>query len=155
MLLIGTYCCKLDAKGRLMLPVSLKKQLESVWNEGFILKRSVFQKCLELYPKSQWDRVMKKVSTLNRFTKKNNDFIRRFSAGLKKAEVDGQGRVQISKDLVEFGSLGKQLTLSCSIDVIEIWNTEDYEKIIEKTEQDFADLAEEVMGDKKNDAYIP
>lgn len=154
MLLIGTYCCKVDAKGRLMLPVSLKKQLESIWNDGFIIKRSVFQKCLELYPKSEWSAVMKKVSALNCFVKKNNDFIRRLSAGLKEVEADGQGRLQISKDLIGFASLEKEVTLSCSVNMIEIWNTKHYERIIEKTEEDFADLAEEVMGNKENDAYL-
>ncbi|WP_103327474.1 division/cell wall cluster transcriptional repressor MraZ [Bacteroidetes bacterium endosymbiont of Geopemphigus sp.] len=154
MLLIGTYCCKIDVKGRLMLPVSLRKQLKSIWGDGFIIKRSVFQKCLELYPKSEWNAVMKKVNALNRFVKKNNDFIRRLSAGLKEVEADGQGRVQISKDLIGFGSLEKEVTLSFSVNMIEIWNTNDYERVIEKTEEDFAELAEEVMGNKENDAYL-
>ena len=48
--LIGTYECKADVKGRLMLPVTLKRQLGDQINESFILKRSVFQPCLELHP---------------------------------------------------------------------------------------------------------
>ena len=47
--LIGTYECRADVKGRLMLPVALKKQLSSNMGKAFVLKRAVFQPCLELY----------------------------------------------------------------------------------------------------------
>ncbi|NQY05883.1 MAG: MraZ N-terminal domain containing protein, partial [Flavobacteriaceae bacterium] len=70
--LIGTYECKVDVKGRLMLPVSLKKQLNPMLQEGFVLKRAVFQSCLELYPMSEWNVLMQKMHKLNRFKKKNN-----------------------------------------------------------------------------------
>ena len=93
--LIGTYECKADAKGRLMLPSAYKKQLDSLLSGGFVLKRSVFQPCVELYPKSEWDKVMQKVSKLNRFKKKNNDFIRRFTAGVKEIDIDATGRILI------------------------------------------------------------
>ena len=81
--LIGTYECKIDVKGRLMLPVNLKKQLGDHLNESFIVKRSVFQNCLELHPFSEWKLTMKKINKLNKFVKKNNDFIRRYNAGVR------------------------------------------------------------------------
>ena len=56
--LIGTYECKIDNKGRIMFPSSFKKQLEKELSKGFILKRSVFQKCLELFPINEWDETM-------------------------------------------------------------------------------------------------
>jgi len=64
--LIGTYECKVDAKGRLMLPAAVKKQLLPVLQNGFVLKRAVFQPCLELYPMSEWEALMQKVNKLNR-----------------------------------------------------------------------------------------
>ena len=72
--LIGTYECKVDAKGRIMLPVAIKKQLSNFMASGFVLKRSVFNPCLELYPTKEWAFLMEKVNGLNRFNKKNNDF---------------------------------------------------------------------------------
>ena len=74
--IIGTYECKVDAKGRVMLPSPLKKQLATSLQDGFVLKRSVFQPCLELYPMKEWNVMMQKVNGLNRFVKKNNDFIK-------------------------------------------------------------------------------
>jgi len=145
--LIGTYECKADAKGRLMLPASFKKQLNDVLTKGFILKRSVFQPCLELYPKKEWDILMQKMNKLNRFKKKNNDFIRRFTAGVKEIEVDTTGRILIPKDLTVFAGINKELVLSSAINIIEIWDKNRYEQAIEEATDDFADLAEEVMGE--------
>ncbi|RRO15007.1 division/cell wall cluster transcriptional repressor MraZ [Flavobacteriaceae bacterium 14752] len=142
---IGTYECKADAKGRLLVPSALKKQMHSHLEEGFVLKRSVFQKCLELYPMQEWNLLMQKINGLNRFKKKNNDFIRKFTAGVKVVEVDTNGRLLIPKDLKMFANINKNLVLSSAINIIEIWDKDLYESSIEDVD-DFADLAEDVMG---------
>ena len=144
--LIGTYECKADAKGRLMLSSALKKQLAPVLQEGFVLKRSVFQPCLELYPIAEWNLLMQKVNKLNRFVKKNNDFIRRFTAGVKVVDLDVSGRILIPKDLQNIAGISKDIVLSSAINIIEIWDKDRYEKAIDDATVDFADLAEDVMG---------
>ncbi len=144
--IIGSYECKLDSKGRLALPSGLKKQLQSIVGEGFVLKRSVFHKCLELYPKSEWNREITGVNKLNRFVKKNNDFIRMFMAGVKMLDMDASGRLQISKDLINFSGIKKEVVLSSSVNRIEIWEKEAYENTVNNPDVDFAQLAEEVMG---------
>jgi len=149
--LIGTYECKSDAKGRLMFSSAFKKQLSSVLQDGFVVKRAVFQPCLELYPISEWSLMMEKINKLNRFKKKNNDFIRRFTAGVKMVELDATGRILIPKDLFEFAGIKKQVVMSSSVNIIEIWDKEKYEKAIEDASDDFADLAEEVMGNTELD----
>jgi len=145
--LIGTYECKTDAKGRVMLPSGLKKQLLDVVDEGFVLKRSVFQPCLELYSMKEWNKVMKQVGKLNRFVKKNNDFIRLFTAGVKVLELDASGRLLLPKDLLGYSSIKKEVVLSSVDAVVEIWDKELYENAINGALDGFAELAEEVMGD--------
>lgn len=144
--LIGTYECKADAKGRLMFSSAFKKQLSPVLQEGFVVKRAVFQPCLELYPMQEWNLMMEKINRLNRFVKKNNDFIRRFTAGVKMVELDASGRILIPKDLCQFAGIQKQVVLSSAVNIIEIWDKDKYEKAIDDAAVDFADLAEEVMG---------
>lgn len=151
--LIGTYECKADVKGRLMLPSALKKQLSSILQDGFVLKRSVFQPCLELYPMKEWDAMMSKVNKLNRFVKKNNDFIRRFTAGVKVVELDNSGRMLIPKDLHLFSGISNEIVLSSSVNIIEIWDKEKYEKAIDDAAIDFGDLAEDVMGNINDDDH--
>lgn len=144
--IVGTYECKVDTKGRVLLPSPLKKQLAHSLQDGFVLKRSVFQPCLELYPMEEWNAMMQKINTLNRFVKKNNDFIRRFTAGVKMVEIDTLGRLLMTKDLINFASISKDVVFSSAINIVEIWDKDLYEKSILGEDVDFADLAEEVMG---------
>ncbi|GAA3512928.1 division/cell wall cluster transcriptional repressor MraZ [Aquimarina addita] len=127
------------------MPAAFKKQLSPVLQDGFVVKRAVFQSCLELYPMQEWNLLMKKMNGLNRFKKKNNDFIRRFTAGVKIVEIDATGRLLIPKDLVSFAGIKKELVLSSAVNIIEIWDKDQYEKAIDDAAVDFAELAEEVM----------
>ena len=129
-----------------MLPSALKKQLISSLAKGFVLKRAVFQPCLELYPLQEWEALMQKVNTLNRFKKKNNDFIRRFTAGVKAIELDVSGRLLIPKDLIGFAGIKKEIVVSSAVNIVEIWDKAQYEKAIDDAASDFASLAEDVMG---------
>ena len=134
-----------------MIPSALKKQLSDSIQNGFVLKRSVFQPCLELYPMKEWELMMQKINKLNRFVKKNNDFIRRFTAGVKVVEIDALGRLLVPKDLTGFAQINKDIVLSSAVNIIEIWDKALYEKAIDDSVVDFANLAEEVMGDVKDD----
>lgn len=149
--LIGTYECKIDAKGRFKLPTAFKKQLKDVLAQGFVMKRSVFSSCLELYAMPAWSPVLAKVNGLNRFVKKNNDFIRLFTAGVKLVELDATDRLLVSKDLLVYAGMKKEIVLSASGSLIEIWDKERYEQVIQESIEDFADLAEEVMGNIEGD----
>jgi MraZ protein len=149
--LIGTYECKADAKGRVMISSAFKKQLSSVLQDGFVVKRAVFQPCLELYPIQEWNLMMEKINKLNKFKKKNNDFIRRFTAGVQLVDLDATGRILIPKNLMDFAGIEKQVVMSSSVNIIEIWDKDKYEKAIDDAAVDFADLAEEVMGNTDED----
>ncbi len=137
-----------------MIPAVLKKQLATALQDGFVLKRAVFQPCLELYSMAEWNKMMQKVNKLNRFKKKNNDFIRRFTAGVKIVEVDSAGRLLIPKDLISFSGISKQVVLASAVNIIEIWDKDKYEQAIDDAAVDFADLAEEVMGQEDDDDGI-
>lgn len=134
-----------------MISSAFKKQLSPILQEGFIIKRAVFQSCLELYPMQEWNEVMLKMNTLNRFVKKNNDFIRRFTAGVRMIELDASGRLLIPKDLCQFAGIKKQIVLSSAINIIEIWDKDQYEQTLDDAAMDFASLAEEVMGNTDED----
>jgi MraZ protein len=94
---------------------------------------------------------MEKINSLNRFNKKNNNFIRRFTAGVKTVEMDISGRLLISKDLVKHAQIGKEIVVSSAVNILEIWDKSLYEKAIDEATLDFGVLAEEVMGDKYDD----
>lgn len=150
--IIGTYECKVDVKGRLMFPVAFKNQLEGSISEGFVIKRSIFRKCLELYPMAEWNRESKRINNLNRFVKKNVDFIRKFMAGVKTIELDSAGRLLIPKDLTLYSNIKKEIVLASVVNKIEIWDKSEYEAAVDYDPDEFANLAEDVMGDKETEA---
>ena len=144
---IGEFDCKLDAKGRLMLPSGLRKQLNPEAKETFVINRG-FEQCLVLYPKNDWDRISAEVNQLNRYVKKNREFIRYFYRGATELSLDGTGRLLLPKRLQEYGEIGKEVVLFAYSDRIEVWNKEKYENLLTDEPEDFANLAEEVMGNK-------
>ena len=145
--LLGEYDCKMDAKGRIMLPNGLKKQLETLVHEGFVVNRDIHEPCLVLYPQAEWSKVAKQLSKLNRFIKKNALFIRKFNNGATPVALDGTGRLLIPKTLSKTASLEKEIKVIGNGERIEIWSTKNYEQMLESEEFDFSQLAEEVMGD--------
>jgi MraZ protein len=143
----GEHICRVDAKGRFMLPVALKNQLLALLSEGFIIKRSIFSPCLELYPKSNWNELNQKIiSKLNRFIKKHNDFIRAYNAGLKELEIDGTGRILIPRDLAVFAEITGDVVVAAKMECIEIWDKAKYDEVVSATQTDISGLAEEILG---------
>ena len=134
-----------------MFPVAFKGQLEKSLEKGFVIKRSIFRKCLELYPMEEWDLESKRINSLNRFRKKNVDFIRKFMAGVKNVDLDSTGRLLIPKDLITYANVKKEIVLASVVNKIEIWDKSEYEKAVDYDPDEFADLAEEVMGNTETE----
>ena len=144
--LVGEYEVKLDAKGRFLFPSSLRKQLSPSAQENFMLNKG-FEECLTLYPMNEWDRLSEKLSKLNLFKPKNRMFYRLFHQGAKSVSLDNVGRIHIPVAHMERVGLEKDAMLIAYNDRIEIWDKAKYFEMIEGNMADFADLADEVMGD--------
>lgn len=128
----------------------LKNQLTPVLNEGFVIKRSMYESCLELYPMYEWNTVMKELNSKSRYEKENIDFIRKFTAGLKQVEIDSTGRLLIPKNLVDQVGINKEVVLATIGKTIEIWDKDRYEKSIDVPAEEVVNLARKVMGDSKD-----
>lgn len=148
--LLGEYECKVDAKGRFMLPAGLKKQLAEVLHEGFVLNRDVFEECLVLYPMVEWKKVAAKLNRLNRFVKNNAVFIRKFNNGATPLEIDTVGRLNLPNNLAESASITADIVVIGNGERIEIWDKTKYRQMQDE-EIDFESLSEEVMGSLGND----
>lgn len=145
---LGEFECKLDAKNRMVLPAALKRQMPDVEREGLVINRG-FEKNLVIYTRQEWRNIMEKLERLNPFDRKNREFIRQFSRGASELSLDAAGRVLIPKSLSAYAGISAELVLSCQINKIEVWDKDAYEAQWEDDGQDFAALAEEVMGDSK------
>lgn len=144
---LGEYELSVDAKGRVKLPAALKKQIDPAIQGRFVVNRG-FEKCLVLYPHNEWEAVSAKVNKLNRFVKKNREFIRYFFRGATEVVLDGADRLNIPNHLLHYAEVKKELLMAANNNVIEVWNRQRYEELMAIDSDDFADLAEQVMGDE-------
>ena len=143
----GEHICRVDSKGRFMLPVGLRNQVNASLNEGFMIKRSIFGACLELYPRTNWDEIFRKISSkLNMFKREDNDFIRAYNSGLQPLEIDSAGRILIPRDLVAFAGITNEIVVAAKMGSIEIWDKAKYDEIVGETQKDMAAIAEKLLG---------
>jgi MraZ protein len=127
------------------MPSGLLKQLKGLESEGFVANRG-FEKCIALYPNREWKKIAAEINGLNLYVKKNRDFVRYFFRGATEMEIDSSERLLIPKSLLEYIGANKELVLFAYFNRIEIWAKELYGNILDDEPNDFAQLAEEVMG---------
>lgn len=145
--LLGEFVCKLDAKGRLVVPAGIKKQLPNVDEEGLIINRG-FERHLVIYPKSVWNGIASEVSKLNQFEEKTRKFNRFFLRGVSELSLDNASRVLLPKTLLDWAGIDSDVVLVCQFDKIELWSKAAYDDLLGDEPENFAQLAEEVMGNK-------
>jgi len=148
--LIGEYEVKLDEKGRFLFPSGLRKQLDPKDQDSFVLNRG-FEKCLVLYPASEWEKQTQNMSKLNLYVSKNRKFYRQFHNGATQINPDNSGRILIPKTLKASAQIGKQLVLFAYDQRIELWSKQAYQAMMNDEIESFASLAEDVMGNSQND----
>lgn len=148
--LLGEYHCKADAKGRVLFPARLKKQLENILHHGLVVNRDIFTQCLVIYPKPEWDKVNEEMSRLSRYNQKHQLFQRKFMKGATMIELDAAGRMSIPSVLLEYiqiNSKANDLVITGLGEKMEIWNSDAYQNQVLGDDMDFSDLAEEVRKD--------
>ncbi len=143
----GEFDCKIDAKGRLMLPSGLVKQFPKELKGRFVANKSVFQPCLVIYPLPAWQEIVDDLAKLNKFRKDSDDFIRQYNHGALPLEMDNTNRLLFPKRLLDYASIEKDVVLTSSLNKIEMWSASKYNELMKSyNPADFARLAEKVMG---------
>jgi MraZ protein len=151
--LTGEFECKLDNKGRMMIPAGLKRQLPEADTGVLVINRG-FKKYLVIYTKQEWDKKLDELSKLNQYENKNIEFIRYFTRGATEMQVDGSFRVNLPQALLDYAGIGTDVVLNCQLSKIEMWDKAAYQELIESEPENFAGLAEEVMGDKRREGGV-
>jgi len=143
---IGDYHCKLDSKGRVMLPSAFKKQMPTVSNDRFVIKRDIFERCLVLYPLDEWERQNTIIrSRINPYNKEHNAFLRGFYKGTAELVLDNNNRILIPKRLLETIIDDSEIVMAGQYGRIEIWSAKHYESVSDNADE-FAALAEKILG---------
>ncbi len=154
--LIGSHECKLDTKGRLLFPASLRKQLSDVVNEGFVIKPSTDGTFLELYLQSEFQKKLDYLETnLNMFIPENQQYTRMFMYGSRIVDLDPAGRILIPKDLIEFAKINTDLLIQPGLGgVIEIWDKEAFYAHVKQISSVFTEMGKSIWGSPFNKSNL-
>ena len=147
---LGEFECRLDSKSRIMLPSALKRQLPPEAEDRLVINRG-FEKHLVLYPINVWQTISAHVNHLNLYVKKNRDFVRYFYRGATELRLDKQNRLLFPKKLLEYAAIYEEVTLFSYHNRIEVWASELYNNLIEDEPENFASLAEDILGNPQQD----
>jgi MraZ protein len=132
--------CKLDAKGRLVLPSRIKSQLPE--GEQELVIRKGFEPCLILYPMVEFKKVFSKISGLNEFNEESRTLQRNFLSGVVTVELDGNGRFLLPKNMLTYAQIDKDAMLVGIGNKVEIWNPSVYEKHLINDPSELSKLAQ-------------
>jgi MraZ protein len=151
---IGDYACKVDVKGRIILPMVFKKQMPADAQDHFVVRKDIFENCLVLYSIEDWNRQLDKIrKRINPYNREHNMFLRNFFKGTAELSLDNNNRLLVPKRLMDIIGAERDVVLAGQDGRIEIWAADIYDKI-DMTAEDFANLAEKLMGGSNNEPEI-
>lgn len=136
---MGEYHHSIDEKGRITIPAKIREQL----GHDFIITRGL-DKCLYVYPSSEWENVIKKYRELPN-TKDARNFMRFFLSGATQNEFDKQGRINIANTLITYADLKKDCVIIGVNDRLEIWDKDAWCNFLEVNEENFSDIADKLF----------
>jgi len=134
---IGEYSHTIDEKGRMAVPAKLRQKLGS----GAVVTRGI-DKCLWVFPKSEWQTLAEKISNLPLSDANSRAFSRLMLAGAMEVEFDSQGRVLLPGYLRSYANLTKNTVVAGLYNRLEIWDKADWDSYKEKTEKETAQITE-------------
>ncbi len=115
--LVSNYTHTLDAKNRVFFPAKFREELGSP-----IVITVNLDGCLSAYSVTEWGNFMDKLKSLPK--SQVNDITRFFSGNALKVAPDGQGRVMLNRDLIDFAEITGSITFVGCVDRVEMWAEE-------------------------------
>ncbi|MFZ2708639.1 MAG: division/cell wall cluster transcriptional repressor MraZ [Leptotrichiaceae bacterium] len=140
---MGEFTCKVDNKGRMMLPSKFRDELGE---QEFVITRGL-DNCIDLFPIEEWKNIEDKLKKLQTTNSKHRAYQRFVMSAATKTEFDNQGRLNIPTSLMEHAQIDKKIIVTGMNDKIEIWSEESWKKYIQNTGESIKDLVDEINFD--------
>ncbi|MDE6450762.1 MAG: protein mraZ [Odoribacter sp.] len=145
---VGDYTCKADSKCRVVVPSSFRKVMAASQQSLFVLRKNVFEKCIDMYPKDEWERMMNGLNAkLNRFNAKHVAFFREFCRGTQEVEMDAGGRILLPRKMLDEVGIQKEMVLAAQDAMIQVWDVQAYVEVALSPDE-LGQLAEDILGNE-------
>lgn len=126
---IGKYTSKVDDRGRLVFPAPLKGAVPPGGDLRFVIKKSLYDDCLEMWSYPEWERESDRIrETLDFFNPQHVQFWREYMRDCDIVEPDAKlGRILISRYLLDAIGVDREVVFFGINFKIEIWARERFE----------------------------
>ena len=137
----GRFDHSIDEKGRVSIPARFREVLQRENHDRLYITNFPHEgeRCLALYPPSQWDTLNAKLQTKPRFDPLVQVFETLIIGGAHEVPVDRQGRILIPPKLREYAALDREVTFSARQDHFQLWDKRILEKVLKATEEKIMD----------------
>ncbi len=143
---LGDFRCKLDKKGRFVLPSTFVKQLPPDEQHSMFINRGMDAGCLNLHTHTSWKEVLKQVSKLNPYNPKHRRLKRMLLSGARELTFDSYNRLLIPKIFIADYQLKGEVFLMGGLELIELWPIDMKEEVSSCDPEECSDLAAEILG---------
>lgn len=138
----GKFYYNLDDKGRVMIPVPFREIITGSYGPRLYLTNAAFDRCLQVYPQEEWQRLLEKVRTLPKSYEEVRFFMRRVVASAMECELDKQGRLLIPAPYREDAGIEGEVVIVGMVDRIEIWSREEWDRVVDPSKIDIPQAIE-------------
>lgn len=138
------YECKLDTKGRLVLPAKIKNNLPEVSTAELVIRKG-FEPNLILYPMVEYKKIHHKISSLSEFDPEQRKLKRTFFRSIAQVELDSANRINIPKQMLAHAQIEKDALLIGTGNYIEMWNPEVFDKHMIDDAGEYSELAQKFL----------
>ncbi len=121
----GATKVTLDAKGRLAIPTGYRERI-AMRCDGQLIVTIDKDYCLLIYPFPDWEEIERKLVRLPSLNKKARRLQRLMVGHATEVNLDGHGRILLSRELREFANLGRQAMLIGQGNKFELWDEESW-----------------------------
>jgi len=127
---IGTQFQTVDSKGRIVLPARFKRLLTPGDQDTMVLTVGR-ERCLLLYPLTEWARLAEVLDGLPRGEAKR-DAIRTISDNTLELELDAAGRLTVPRDFLSRAGIDREVALVGQLRYVELWSKTEYERGVDE-----------------------
>ncbi|MCK9409247.1 MAG: division/cell wall cluster transcriptional repressor MraZ [Bacteriovoracaceae bacterium] len=144
----GSFHYTVDNKGRINIPAKMRKNLSPEANNSFVVTRG-FESCIFVYPNDEWAKRELELGKLQQTKPQDRFFTRMLLQYATDTELDGQYRIVLSKDLIQYANIQSEVFILGAFDRIEVWNPEEYKKYLDAQQEDYLTVASRVFENKE------
>lgn len=140
----GSFSYAVDSKGRINIPAKMRKNIAPEANDTFVITRG-YDSCLFLYPNDEWAKLEQSIRKLNPSDPRHRLITRLMLEHATESQLDGQFRVMIPKELLQFARIENEVKILGVLERIEVWNPAVYEAYKAAHPESYEDVAAAVL----------